>query len=122
MHSLDGNGLQQMLRMNPQLHIFHDASYHDMYYMNLSDKRLDSLKNCIGRKTVQEEFTKKHDCYDRVMKELFNDPYWVKQNINPRDLNWKLFEMAGLSRVLNCVARFLSTTSSMRRKSIRIGW
>ena len=89
------NGLQQMLRMNPQLHIFHDASYHDMYYMNLSDKRLDSLKNCIGRKTVQEEFTKKHDCYDRVMKELFNDPYWVKQNINPRDLNWKLFEMAG---------------------------
>ena len=47
------NGLQQMLRMNPQLNIFHDASYHDMYYMNLSDKRLDSLKNCIGRKTVQ---------------------------------------------------------------------
>lgn len=89
------NGLQAMLRKNPQLHIFHDASYHDMYYMNQGDKRLDSLKNCIGRKTVQEEFTKKHDCYDRVMKELFNDPAWVKQNINPRDLNWKLFEMAG---------------------------
>lgn len=89
------NGLQAMLRKNPQLHIFHDASYHDMYYMNQPDKRLDSLKNCIGRKTVQEEFTKKHDCYDRVMKELFNDPAWVKQNINPRDLNWKLFEMAG---------------------------
>lgn len=89
------NGLQAMLRKNPQLHIFHDASYHDMYYMNQGDKRLDSLKNCIGRKTVQEEFTKKHDCYDRVLKELFNDPAWVKQNINPRDLNWKLFEMAG---------------------------
>ena len=89
------NGLQAMLRKNPQLHIFHDASYHDMYYMNQGDKRLDSLKNCIGRKTVQEEFTKKHDCYDRVMKELFNDPAWVKQNINPRDLIWKLFEMAG---------------------------
>lgn len=89
------NGLQQLLRMNPQLHIFHDASYHDMYYMNQPDKRLDSLKNCIGRKVVQEEFTKKHDCYDRVMKELFNDPAWVKQNINPRDLNHKLYEMAG---------------------------
>lgn len=89
------NGLQQLLRMNPQLHIFHDASYHDMFYMNQPDKRLDSLKNCIGRKVVQEELTKKHDCYDRVMKELFNDPAWVKQNINPRDLNWKLFEMAG---------------------------
>ena len=89
------NGLQQLLRMNPQLHIFHDASYHDMYYMNQPDKRLDSLKNCIGRKVVQEELTSKHDNYKRVMEELFNDPAWVKQNINPRDLNWKLFEMAG---------------------------
>ena len=89
------NGLQAMLRKNPQLHIFHDASYHDMYYMNQPDKRLDSLKNCIGRKVVQEELTSKHDNYKRVMEELFNDPAWVKQNINPRDLNWKLFEMAG---------------------------
>ena len=89
------NGLQAMLRKNPQLQIFHDASYHDMYYMNQGDKRLDSLKYCIGRKTVQEEFTKKHDTSARLMTELFNDPQWVKQNINPRDLNWKLFEMAG---------------------------
>lgn len=89
------NGLQQMLRLNPQLQIFHDASYHDMYYMNQGDKRLDSLKYCVGRKNIQEEFTKKHDCYERVMQELFNDPMWVRQNINQRDLNWKLFEMAG---------------------------
>ena len=89
------NGLQQLLRMNPQLHIFHDASYHDMYYMNQPDKRLDSLKNCIGRKVVQEELTSKHDNYKRVMEELFNDPAWVKQNINQRDLNHKLYEMAG---------------------------
>lgn len=89
------NGLQQLLRMNPQLHIFHDASYHDMYYMNQPDKRLDSLKNCIGRKVVQEELTSKHDNYKRVMEELFNDPAWVKLNINQRDLNHKLYEMAG---------------------------
>lgn len=89
------NGLQAMLRKNPQLHIFHDASYHDMYYMNQGDKRLDSLKNCIGRKVVQEELTSKHDNYKRVMEELFNDPAWVKLNINQRDLNHKLYEMAG---------------------------
>lgn len=89
------NGLQQLLRMNPQLHIFHDASYHDMYYMNQPDKHLDSLKNCIGRKVVQEELTSKHDNYKHVMEELFNDPAWVKQNINQRDLNHKLYEMAG---------------------------
>lgn len=89
------NGLQAMLRKNPQLHIFHDASYHDMYYMNQPDKRLDSLKNCIGRKVVQEELTSKHDNYKRVMEELFNDPAWVKLNINQRDFNHKLYEMAG---------------------------
>lgn len=89
------NGLQAMLRKNPQLHIFHDASYHDMYYMNQPDKHLDSLKNCIGRKVVQEELTSKHDNYKRVMEELFNDPAWVKLNINQRDLNHKLYEMAG---------------------------
>lgn len=89
------NGLQQLLRMNPQLHIFHDASYYDMYYMNQPDKHLDSLKNCIGRKVVQEELTSKHDNYKRVMEELFNDPAWVKLNINQRDLNHKLYEMAG---------------------------
>lgn len=89
------NGLQQLLRMNPQLQIFHDASYHDMYYMNQDDRYLDSLKNCIGRRVVQEEFTRKHDHYKRVMEELFNDQAWVKQNINQRDLNHKLYEMAG---------------------------
>ena len=88
------NGLQQMLRMNPKLHIFHDASEHDMYYMNQGDRYLDSLKNSVGIKVVQQEFAQKHVNYSRVMQELFNDPAWVKQNINQSDLNRKLYEMA----------------------------
>ncbi len=88
------NGLQQLLRLNPQLNIFHDASYHDMYYMNQGDRRLDSLKNCVGRKVAQEELAQKHARYERVMEELFTDQDWVKLNIDQRDLNWKLFEMA----------------------------
>ena len=28
------------------------------------------------------------------MQELFNDPAWVKQNINQSDLNRRLYEMA----------------------------
>ncbi len=31
------------------------------------------------------------------MQELFNDPAWVKQNINQSDLNRKLYEMAELN-------------------------
>ncbi|MFC2657271.1 MAG: histidine-type phosphatase, partial [Segatella sp.] len=34
------NALQQLVRMNPQLDITHDASYHDMYYMNHNDTSL----------------------------------------------------------------------------------
>lgn len=49
------NGLQQMLRMNPKLHIFHDASEHDMYYMNQGDRYLDSLKNSVGIRVAQQE-------------------------------------------------------------------
>ena len=88
------NGLQQMLRINPKLHIFHDASEHDMYYMNQGDRYLDSLKNSVGIKVAQQEFAQKHVSYSRVMQELFNDPVWVKQNINQSDLNRKLYEMA----------------------------
>ena len=88
------NGLQQMLRINPRLHIFHDASEHDMYYMNQDDRYLDSLKNSVGIKMTQQEFAQKHVSYSRVMQELFNDPAWVKQNINQSDLNRKLYEMA----------------------------
>lgn len=88
------NGLQQMLRLNPKLNIFHDASYHDMYYMNQDDKYLDSLKYCVGRNVIQNDFSTKHIHCEHLMKELFNDLDWVKQNINQRDLNSKLFEMA----------------------------
>ena len=88
------NGLQQMLRMNPKLHIFHDASEHDMYYMNQGDRYLDSLKNSVGIRVAQQEFAQKHVNCSRLMKELFNDPAWVKQNINQSDLNRKLYEMA----------------------------
>ena len=37
------NELQQMLTMNPKLKITHDASEHDMYYMNQDDRKLNKL-------------------------------------------------------------------------------
>ena len=92
------NGLQQLLRLNPQLNVFHDASYHDMEYMNFmdskGDKHLDSLSYCISRNVVQGEFTSKHKNYKRVMQELFNDQEWVRLNVKQEDLNWRLYEMA----------------------------
>ncbi len=88
------NGLKQMLRMNPILHILHDSSVHDMYYMNQDDRYLDSLKNSLGIKVSQQEFEQNHVRYIRVIQEMFNDPACVKQNINQSDLNRKLYKMA----------------------------
>lgn len=92
------NGLHQLLKKNPELNIFHDASWHDMYYMNqgeFGDRVLDSLKRTKTYRDAQEAFTKKHTHYERLMQQLFTDQDWVAKNINQRDLNWKLYEMAG---------------------------
>lgn len=91
------NALHQLLRMNPRLKVFHDASWHDMYYMNqgeLGDRYVDSMRYCKARQDAQSAFAKKHDNHSRVMKELFADRAWVEKNVNPSDLNRKLYEMA----------------------------
>lgn len=88
------NGIHQLLRINPQLNIFHDASYHDMYYMNQDDRQLDSLKRSDARKQMMKKLKAKHDNYKRVMQELFKDNAWAEKNINQSDLNYRLFEMA----------------------------
>ena len=38
------NALHSLIRKNPELDISHDASEHDMWYMNLSDRELDKKK------------------------------------------------------------------------------
>ena len=48
------NALQQLLLLNPQLTIKHDASMHDMYYMNQTD---DSLRAKKMRGRAKDEWT-----------------------------------------------------------------
>src|SRR3712207_9376257 len=50
------NALQQLLTVNPQLRITHDASYHDMYYMNLADKKLEGMKFTDATKKIFRAF------------------------------------------------------------------
>ena len=77
------NALHQLLLVNPQLNIAHDASYHDMYYMNLEDKKLQSRRGEESRKAFQA-FKKKYVKPERVMNLLFNDTeiynYWKTNN------------------------------------------
>lgn len=88
------NALHQMLSMNPQLTIFHDASEHDMYYMNQDDRKIEKLKRSQELRLAQQAFATKHNNYKHVMGVLFKDQDWVAKHINQSDLNSKLFQMA----------------------------
>ena len=69
------NALQQLSGLNPQLTIRHDASEHDMYFMNYSDHSYDSLRHAAHK--VHRQFTEAQTHPERLMRTLFNDDrYW----------------------------------------------
>lgn len=89
------NALQQLLTVNPQLRITHDASYHDMYYMNLADKKLEGMKFTDATKKIFRAFEDKYIKPDRLMNELFNDKDYWKKNVKAQALFSKLIKNAG---------------------------
>lgn len=88
------NALQQLLLLNPDLQIRHDASYHDMYYMNQSDTVLEKKKMSGHAKEVYEAFSKRHENYKGVMRRLFNDDNYWQHNVNALKLSDQLFGLA----------------------------
>lgn len=88
------NALQQLIIMNPELNITHDASNHDMYYMNQPDTMLDRLKKVGTRRKEVAAFNKAHTHPDRLMKLLFNSDEYVKKNVNAGSLMDGLFKLA----------------------------
>lgn len=88
------NALQEMLAMNPQLHIFHDASQHDMFYMNQDDPKIEKLKNSEEEKIAISNFKAKHENYKHLMGTLFKDTTWVGKHVNAAVLNNQLYQMA----------------------------
>ncbi len=87
------NSLHALLRKNPELNIRHDASEHDMWYMNFSDKKLVKLKVPDSVKGAYETFSKRHQHHDRLMSSLFTDNnYWQKE-VDAQDLAYHLFKL-----------------------------
>ena len=88
------NALQELKSLNPKLRIRHDASEHDMWYMNHDDKRLkDRIWNPEAR-SAYDAFKKRHSNYDRVMQTLFRDTAYVRHEVNAENLNYHLFKLA----------------------------
>lgn len=88
------NELQTLLLRNPHLVLKHDASYHDMYYMNQDDKELSSIRWSKDMRHVLDDFEKKHVRYKRMVNSLFNDTLYTAENVNGRQLNYNLFKIA----------------------------
>lgn len=88
------NALQQLLVLNPQLNITHDASYHDMYYMNQEDKVLNGKKMPTQANQAYWQFAARNDHHQRVVAELFNDTAYAEKNIDCSWLYQKLFKLA----------------------------
>lgn len=87
------NALLQLSALNPNLTIRHDASQHDMYYMNYSDRHLDSLHRAVEGAQHKFAATKVHP--ERLMRTLFNDDaYWQKQPFYAPSLMKSLFSLA----------------------------
>lgn len=88
------NALHSLLRHNPKLIIRHDASEHDMWYMNFWDRELDKLKMPEDVKKKYDEFCARHQHNERLMKSLFNDDNYWKNEIDVQDLTYHLFKLA----------------------------
>ena len=88
------NALQQLLVLNSRLQIKHDASRHDMYYMNYRDVHLDSLKMTPTAKEAFAAFSARHARCDSLMRKLFNDERYWRDSINALQLNDQLYHLA----------------------------
>ena len=89
------NALQQLSSLNPSLHITHDASQHDMYYMNLQDPKLYNQKWTKEASQQYKDFCNRHARYLTPMHRLFNDSVYARNEVNLYRLNISYFKLAG---------------------------
>lgn len=88
------NELQEFLIKNPKLRITHDASEHDMYYMNLHDNNLNAQKYPQRARMIYEAYKAKHNPYQRVLSSLFNDADYALYDVDGERLVSLLFKQA----------------------------
>lgn len=93
------NGLQALISKNPKLRVFHDASMHDMYYMNQMDSEakdlyIDTTKNNAHTRAVLDAYKKKVVHPERLMSEIFTDTTWAYSQNQGRQFYENLFMMA----------------------------
>lgn len=97
------NELLQLTALNPHLDIKHDASMHDMYYMNFGDKKLTSKRFSGDAKKAYDDFCRNHPTHKRLIGTLFSDTAYVNSKVDAVRLSDCLFKLA--SNIQNCESR-----------------
>ena len=92
------NALQQLLVMNPKLRISHDASEHDMYYMNFRDPKLKAKRLPKVSQDIYDNFCKKHIDPKRPVELLFNDTAYANNAVNLERLNYYIFKNISIAQ------------------------
>lgn len=88
------NALQELITLNPKLRVKHDASDHDMYYMNFNDKETTKNRFNENTKTFNENWENKNVHPERLMSTLFNDADYASLYVPERQLMLQLFSLA----------------------------
>ena len=88
------NALQEMVSMNNKLVVSHDASQHDMWYMNRGVRRLSQNRMPEPVQKAYDDFCSRHEHHDRLMLRIFNDENYWKNEVNASQLNYQLFKLA----------------------------
>lgn len=92
------NALQELVKLNPRLRITHDASEHDMYYMNLRDRKLSSKRLPKVSQDIYDAFCKRHIDPKRPVESLFNDTTYSNNCINLERLNYYIFKVVAIAQ------------------------
>lgn len=88
------NELQELLKLNPRLRVFHDASEHDMHYMNFQDKPLFARRETPESKAAYDAWCRRHTDNSTIMARLFNDGSYVSRHVDSDGLAFSLFSLA----------------------------
>lgn len=86
------NALLELTSLNPKLRFTHDASEHDMYFMNSQDKKVSEPFPKTAR-DIFNNYTQPLQNPMPVMNLLFNDMAYVEKSINANALTDRLFNL-----------------------------
>ena len=90
------NELLKFATLNPRLKMKHDASHHDMYYMNLNDSVLFSKRKPKEVKDLIDNWENSNIHPQRCIQQLFTDTTFVAKEMGVLKLYLTLFRVASI--------------------------